>query len=325
MTLEADAIAVRRALRRKLTFWRFITVATFILSVLVLGAVAGSQGQGGIAYRDHIARIRVDGFISNDEKTLELIRGAAKEPHVKAVILRINSPGGTTVASEALYEELARLAGEKPLVAVMDTVAASGGYIAALPAHRIIARGNTVTGSIGVIFQWPDVSRLLDMAGVKVEELKSGDLKAAPSPFSPMNPKVREVSEALVADGHAWFTGLVAKHRKLDAEAVARIADGRVFTGRQALRAGLIDFIGDEDQAKSWLKTFRSIPADLPVLEHKPQGSGLGDGFAVAALRGLFNLAGLGELTAQIEKVLFAERLSLDGMQSVWHPSNLTE
>jgi protease IV len=317
MSLEADAIAARRVLRRKVTFWRVATIAIFSGALLALALFAG--GQSG-TYHDHIARIRIDGLITGDEKTIKLINEVEREDHAVAVIVRINSPGGTTVGSEALYESLAKLAEKKPVVAVMDTVAASGGYIVALPSHRIFARGNTITGSIGVIFSWPEMSKLLEMVGVKMEEIKSGELKAAPSPYAPMTPKTREVSAAMVADSFQWFTGLVAERRKLSQARVLELSDGRVYTGRQALAADLIDELGGEDQALAWLESAKGIKGDPEVIEYKPEGPSLREGLGVSVLRGILGWAGLGALADPIEKALSSERLSLDGMQSVWHP-----
>lgn len=317
MSLEADAIAARRALRRKVTFWRVAAIVIFSGAIL---ALALSAGGGSGTYHDHIARIRIDGLITGDEKTLKLIKQVEEEDHAVAVVVRIDSPGGTTVGSEALYESLSKLAAKKPVVTVMDTVAASGGYIAALPAHRIIARGNTITGSIGVIFSWPEMSKLLDMVGVKMEEIKSGELKAAPSPYAPITPKTREVSAAMVADSFQWFTGLVAERRKLSPQRVLELSDGRVYTGRQALAAGLIDELGGEDQALAWLKSAKGIKGEPEVIEYEPEGPSLREGLGVSVLRGILGWAGLEALAAPIEKALFSERLSLDGMQSVWHP-----
>ncbi len=317
MSLEADAIAARRALRRKVTFWRVAAIAIFSGAILALALSAG--GQTG-TYHDHIARIRIDGLITGDEKTLKLIQQVEQQDHAVAVVVRIDSPGGTTVGSEALYESLAKLAEKKPVVAVMDTVAASGGYIVALPAHRIFARGNTITGSIGVIFSWPEMSKLLDMVGVKMEEIKSGELKAAPSPYAPMTPKTRDVTAAMVADSFQWFTGLVAERRKMTQTRVLELSDGRVYTGRQALAAGLIDELGGEDQALAWLEKAKNIKLGSQVIEYKPERPSLRDGLGVSVLRGILGWAGLEALATPIEKVLSSERLSLDGMQSVWHP-----
>src|SRR6266545_1895006 len=190
MLSETEIIVERRRLRRRLLFWR---VAAAVLLVAALLALAGSMG--GFAdiakQREHIARVKIEGLI-----------------------IRIDSPGGTTAGSEALYEAIRTIAKDKPVAAVMDTVAASGGYITAIAADHIVARGNTITGSIGVIFQWAEVSKLLETIGVQMQEIKSGDLKAEPSPFKPLSEKAREVSNLMVQDSFAWFTGLVAERRR---------------------------------------------------------------------------------------------------------------
>lgn len=306
MSLEADAIAARRALRRKVTFWRVAASVIFVGAIAALGLSSG--GQGG-AFNDHIARIRIEGLITGDTKTLELIEELEDEARVKAVIVRIDSPGGTTAGSEAVYEALSALQKKKPVVAVMDTVAASGGYIAALPADHIVARGNTITGSIGVIFSWPDMSKLLDTLGVKMEEIKSGELKAAPSPYAPLTPEVRDVTQAMVTDGYDWFTGLVAERRKLTQNEVRKLADGRVYSGRQALAVKLIDQLGGEREGLAWLQTNRNMTQGLDVVDYDPAKPSLADDFGLSSL-----IPGL------IQKVLIPERLSLDGLQSVWHP-----
>lgn len=319
MQPDADAIAARRSLRRKLTFWRAASLVVLAGCVLVVGLLFADD-KGRAAFTDHIARVRIDGLITGDARTLELLAEIKKDAHVKAVILRIDSPGGTTAGSEALYDSLKDLAADKPLVAVMDTVAASGGYIAALPAHRIIARGNTITGSIGVIFQMPEVSRLLEIAGVRMETVKSGELKAEPSPYAPASPQARALSEAMVADGFKWFSGLVAERRKLSAQNMALIADGRVFTGRQALETGLIDALGGEKEARAWLESAKNLPKGLEVIEHEPEPMELSGPFGVRLLNLGLSAIGLAPLADAIEKAFLSETLRLDGLLSLWQP-----
>jgi protease-4 len=232
------------------------------------------------------------------------------------VILRIDSPGGSTAGSEAIYEALIKIGKKKPIVAVMDTVAASGGYITAIASDHIVARGNTITGSIGVIFQFPEVSRLLDTLGVKMEEIKSGELKAEPNPYKPMSDKARSVANEMVQDSFGWFTGLVAERRQIPLSRVLVLSDGRVYTGRQALKENLIDEIGGEERAIAWLTEEKKLPSDLPVLDWAPKRtdelSSLG--FSVAAK--VMTAIGLGHF------VPLTERPQLDGLLAVWHPSS---
>jgi protease-4 len=321
MTLEADTIIARRRLKRSLSLWRVIAVVAVVAALLALGLAGGEPLFDLGKSSDHIARIKISGLITGDEETLKLIDKLKDSKRVKAVIVRINSPGGTTAGSEALYERLRRLAEAKPVTAVMDTVAASGGYITAIAADHIVARGNTITGSIGVIFQWAEIRKLLDTLGVRVEEIKSGDMKAEPSMFTPLSDKVRTVTEAMVEDSFRWFTGLVAERRKLDSEAVARISDGRVFTGRQALEARLIDEIGGEDRAIEWLSRERQIEEKLKVLDWEPEKTDLASGLDLRLMRALAKFLGLADVAGLDEKIVPSERLKLDGLLVVWHPA----
>lgn len=313
MLSDAEVIVERRRLKRKLTAWRVAAV------IFLLGAATAFIGwAGGLGsfekYEDHIARVRIDGFISGDQPTLDVFAAIAKSNRVKGVILRIDSPGGSTAGSEALYDAIRKVAKDKPVVAVMDTVAASGGYVTAIAADHIVARGNTVTGSIGVIFQWPEVTKLMETLGVRMEEIKSGELKAEPNPFKPLTEKVREVSRSMVMDGYAWFTGLVAERRKLSLDRVRLLADGRAYTGRQALAQKLIDEIGGEEKATDWLNREKKVPVDTRIVDWVPDRSKSGSGIGVSLARAALAAVGLSSL---LDRPVPGQ---LDGLQSVWQP-----
>lgn len=320
MTLDADSIAAKRRLRRSVAFWRVLAVLALAAAVLAL-LLTDTAGVSGISKRaDHVARVKVSGLITGDEQTLELLEEIGKADRVKAVLVRIDSPGGTTAGSEALYLALRQLGAKKPLVAVMDTVAASGGYITAIAADHIVARGNTITGSVGVLFQWVQVQELLETLGVEMESIKSGELKAEPNFFEPMSDKAREVTEEMVNESFRWFVDLVEERRKLSPAEVRLISDGRVFTGRQAVSARLVDQIGGETEARDWLAANRDIDKDLDVIDWEV-AAGLGEsglGFAVA--RALLGAIGFGEGSWLLEKISAQERLRIDGLVSVWHP-----
>jgi protease-4 len=210
-----------------------------------------------------------------------------------------------------LFEAIRKIALDKPVVAVMDTVAASGGYIAAIAADHIVARGNTITGSIGVIFTFPEISRLLDTLGIKMEEIKSGELKAEPSPYKPVSDKARQASNVLVQDSFAWFTGLVAERRKLPIEQVRLLADGRVFTGRQAVTAKLTDDVGGEEKAVAWLETEKKIDKGMGIVDWKVPFTANPAGFGFAVTDEVLRALGLGSSVA---------RTKLDGLLVLWHP-----
>jgi protease IV len=309
---EAELIVDRRRMKRSLTGWR---IAAILLALVAIGALLWS-GDEGAGFEDHLARIRIDGLITGDQNTLDLLEKVAKADKVKGVILRIDSPGGTTAGSEAVYEAVRKLSQEKPVVAVMDTVAASGGYITALAADRIVARGNTITGSIGVIFSFPEFSKLLDTLGVRMEELKSGDLKAEPSPYKPVSDKAREVSMAMVRDGFEWFMGLVAERRRLPMETVRILSDGRVYTGRQALANKLVDQLGGEEEAVAWLETERKLDKDLSIVDWKPKSDQAASPFGFSAAGLVLRALGLESLRP------LAERSKLDGLLVLWHPAS---
>lgn len=314
MATEAELIIDRRRLKRRLTFWRVASVLLFIGALLALAAASG--GFDLDKRTDHIARVWVTGLITGDQPTLDLLDEIAKADHVKGLIIRIDSPGGTTAGSEAIYEAIRKIAKDKPVAAVMDTVAASGGYITAIAADHIVARGNTITGSIGVIFQWAEFSKLLETIGVQMQEIKSGELKAEPSPFKPLSEKAREVSALMVQDSFAWFTGLVAERRRLPLDKVKILSDGRVYTGRQAVAEKLIDELGGEDKAIGWIKREKKLSDSITVKEWAvpTEDKGL-FGLGLRITSGALKALGLPDLAKQ------AQLQKLDGLVSVWHPS----
>src|SRR5436190_1924980 len=276
MSLDADLIVDRRRMRRKLTFWRVVAVLVAIAAVVALAATV-KRGDVLTAGGDYIARVKIAGLIRNDQDRVDSLEKLAKSS-AKAVIVRIDSPGGTTAGSEQLHTALRRIASEKPLVVVVDGLAASGGYIAAMSADHIVAQGTSLVGSIGVLFQYPNVGDLLKIVGVKIEEIKSTPLKAAPNGYEPTSPEARAAIEALVKDSYGWFRNMVRDRRKMDGAALDTVTDGRVFTGRQALTLRLVDQIGNEKTAIAWLTTEKGIKADTPVRnwQLKPRFSDLG-------------------------------------------------
>ena len=259
--LERDFYEERRRKWRRSAFWRGFAIAA-VLAILI-GAFTGADKV--VAGRDHIARFAVDGLIVEDVEREQLLTKLAEDDSARALLVRINSPGGTTAGSEALYASLREVAAEKPVVAVMGEVAASGGYITAIAADHIVGRGNTLTGSIGVILEYPDLTDVMDRLGIELETVRSSELKAEPSPFRPTNPKARALDEAMVAESYSWFRDLVGERRGLSGAELQQVASGAVFTGRTALDNGLIDAIGGEPEALSWLESREAGMGELPV------------------------------------------------------------
>jgi protease-4 len=318
MTFETEAVLDRRRLRRRLSFWRVLAV---MAAAMALGLLLFASAQRmGLVEQRQIARITIEGIITDDRDLLRLIKRARDNQNVSAVVLAVNSPGGTTVGGEALFEALRDLAGKKPVVAQFGTVAASAAYIVGLASDWIVARGNTITGSVGVIFQWPDLSGLLEKLGIKVNEIKSGPLKANPSPFQPLDQPGRQASEKMVAESQRWFLNLVRSRRMIDTSKVDGLEEGRVFSGREALSHRMIDQIGGESEVVKYLEDQRGVPKGLRIVDWKVSRDSDWSLLRLSA-RAVARLTGISVLD-QLAQLVGDDRLAslrLDGLLSIWH------
>lgn len=211
-----------------------------------------------------VAVVTVKGVIVDSRSTVEEIKHYRKNPTVKAIVLRVESPGGAVVPSQEIYEEIKRTVKVKPVVVSMGTVAASGGYYISCIATKIIANPGTLTGSIGVLIEIPNIKGLLDKIGIKSEVVKSGRYKDITSPLKPLQSDEKEVLQKLIDDVHGQFIHAVSEGRKMPVEEVKKIADGRVFTGLKAKELGLVDEIGDLDYAIK-------VAADLAKIKGEPE------------------------------------------------------
>jgi protease-4 len=325
MSLDSDNIVDRRRMRRKLTFWR--VVAFLIAIVAVIAVAATTRGPGGALSQPitpQISRVTIEGIIRGNHDRTEALDNLARSRATRAVIVHIDSPGGTTTGSEELYESLRRVAAQKPMVVVVDGLAASGGYIAAMAADHIVTQSTSLVGSIGVLFQYPNLTDLLKKVGVTVEEVKSSPLKAAPNGLEPTTPEARAAIEALVRDSFDWFKDMVQDRRKLEGAALDRVADGRVFTGRQAVELKLADEIGREQEAIDWLAKTNKIDPKTPVRDWRlrPRFGELS--FLHLGIATMLDIAGLGAVVRQWESsgaLQAAEKLNLDGLLALWHPA----
>jgi protease-4 len=320
MSLDIDQALDRRRMRRKVTFWRVFGVAAVL--VAIAGVLAGVGGSNYVEKSTaHVARVTIGGLIRNDRQRVEMLEEIEKSG-AKAVLLIIDSPGGTVAGSEQLYKALRKLAEKKPVVAVVEGSAASGAYIAAMGADRIFAPRSAIVGSIGVIFQYPNLHQLLKNIGVDVESIKSSPLKASPNGLEPTSPEAKAAVQALVMDSYDWFKDLVKERRALDNATLAKVADGRVFTASQALPLKLVDEIGDERTARDWLAKNKDVSKDLSVRDWK--GKSVGSEFRwLGALAALADAAGLTSLSSVIgnDSVLrAAAQAQLDGLLALWHP-----
>ena len=319
MSLDADSIVDRRRMRRKLTFWR---VAAAVIAIAAIGGAAALLApsrmvEGG----DYIARIKVAGLIRGNQDRVEALDRLSRSS-ARAVIVHVDSPGGTTAGSEQLFDSLRALQAKKPMVVVVDGLAASGAYIAAISADHIVAQDTSLVGSIGVLFQYPNFTQVLKTIGIQVEEIKSSPLKAAPSGFEPTSPEARAAINAIVVDSYAWFKGLVKDRRKMDDTQLAAVDDGRVFTGRQGVGLRLVDELGNEKTALDWLAKEKKVPATTPVRNYslEPRFSEFSFLHITASA---FQMLGLSAVAQRIEdwsSVQAVERLNLDGLLALWHP-----
>jgi protease-4 len=322
MSLDSDVIVDRRRIRRKLTFWRVTAAVVAIAAIVAVAAIATPGGRSAFTSSGSIARVHIDGLIRSDNDRVEALE-RLENSHAAAVVVHINSPGGTTAGSEQLYDALMRLKAKKPMAVVVEGLAASGGYITAIAADHIVAQQTSLVGSIGVLFQFPNFTDLLKTVGVKVEEVKSSPLKAAPNGFEPTSPEARAALDSLVKDSYAWFRGLVKERRGMDDALLEKVADGRVFTGHQAVDLKLIDELGDEKAAVAWLVAQKGVKAGLPVRDYKlaPRFGDLT--FLRTAASITLDALGFNGIARQIEQAGLAQaadRLSLDGLLALWQP-----
>lgn len=317
MALRADDIIDRRRLRRKLTFWRVATLLVAAIAIAVFAYWAFGDTVPGTG-RNHIAQVSIEGTIVEDEELIDRLESIGKSEAVKGVILTIDSPGGTTAGGEAIFEAVRSLAEKKPVTAQVGTLAASAGYMIASATDHIVARKSSIVGSIGVLVQYPDLTGLMEKLGIGLESIKSSPLKAEPSPFNPTTEPERQMIRAMILDSYDWFVGLVTERRPLSREEVLALADGSVFTGRQALKLKLVDAVGGEDVAIEWLKE-QGVDPDLEVIEWKKKGSG---NFLLAQsmMRAIAGAIGLPSSGGDLIRDLGGDRIFLDGLLSLWQP-----
>ena len=273
----------------KLRRWRIIALILF--AVLVGSSIASRQSQTSFGGGPFIGFLEIEGVIVNDYKRQQHIATFAKNPEGKALVVRVNSPGGTVVGGEALYRQLKNLATQKPVAVVMGELATSAAYMASLGAERVFSYEGTITGSIGVLMQTVQIKELLEGLGIQTETFKSGEFKATPNPLEQITPAVRKQTQATVDEIQEIFVGLVVENRGLSSDQVLRLADGRIFSGRQALKEGLVDELGGEKQALEWLKAEKQVDTELPMRNIVPTEPPFRDfvrGFADAS-KGVFN------------------------------------
>ncbi|MCD6291358.1 MAG: signal peptide peptidase SppA [Anaerolineae bacterium] len=255
-----------------------ILVVALLISLCGVTVLAVAVTQRGAVQRPAIALIRVDGVITSgsapspgargaySERIIQQLKQADRDRSVKAIILRINSPGGSVVASDDIYRALRKV--RKPVVASMDEVAASGGYYIACGTDYIIANPNTFTGSIGVVAEIPNAADLFAKLGIEAVILRSGPHKAEGNIFEKLSPEAKQILQRLINEAFDTFVKVVAEGRHMDEDQVRALADGRVYSGRQALDLGLIDALGDLDTAIEKAKMLGGIHGEPRIVEY---------------------------------------------------------
>jgi len=306
MALETDLLVDRHRLKRRLFWWRSFAILAVLAAILV-----ALRGSGLGIQHDHIARLNVTGLITEDAKLTRAVDKLADEPGVKALIVSIDSPGGSVSGGESLHDAIADVAAKKPVVAVMGGLAASAGYMIAVPANRIFAHEATLTGSIGVLLEAPEFGGLLSKVGVDVQTIVSGPLKNQPSLTAPLSPQGQQVLQGLVMDMYGQFVAMVAAGRHMDRDKVRQLGDGRAYTGQQALQLGLVDAIGGEHDAREWLAKTKGVPLSLPVEDVSTES------FTERTFSSV-----LGPIFGEMWKTVISQGVMLDGAWAVWHRSS---
>ena len=314
-------IAEWRSLRRKLTFWR-VAAILLVVGLIYAGWQMATGGDLSLSKnREHIARIEITGVIQDDQELLKRLNDIEKNAEVKALIVSISSPGGTTYGGEKIFKAIRKIAAKKPVVSDVRTLAASAGYMIAIAGDHIVAGEASITGSIGVIFQYPQVKDLLDKIGVSLEDIKSSPMKAEPSPFHPPSDETKAMINAMVQDSYDWFVGLVVERRKMTRDQVLVLANGTIFTGRQALKVGLIDALGGDDEIRAYLKN-HSVSDTLPVVDWLPENAN-GSFLLSGEVPFFVKLLGLDRFFSVADmKNITSGKLFLDGLLSVWQVGN---
>ena len=240
-----------------------------VLIMVFLSLMIALLHKGGVPLGEKVALVRVEGPIIDSKNAVDEIKEYAKDPAIKAIVLRVDSPGGAVAPSQEIYEEVRKALARKKIVVSMGSLAASGGYYISAPASRIVANPGTLTGSIGVIMEIPNIEGLMSKVGVKTEVIKSGRHKDMASAFRGVGKEERVILQGVLDDVHEQFIKSVAEGRKMLPEEVRKLADGRIFTGRQAVAVGLVDELGNLEDAIKTAGKLAGIKGEPEVVSKK--------------------------------------------------------
>jgi len=303
MAINADTLLDRLYLKSQVTKWRILAVLFAVVAVI---AATERFSTHSPIEKEFVARITFDGVIGDDQKIYDLIDDVSDNPKAKAVILWLDTPGGSAVGGEEIFLKLRQLAEKKPVVAVMRSVSASAGYMIALSADHIFAREGTITGSIGVLIETAELTDLAQKIGVKPITIKSAPLKGSPSMFEKSTPEAERTMHDMIMDFYDRFVDMVVERRKLPRDEVIRLADGRVYSGRRAVENKLIDAIGGEEEAMEWLISQKHLKKSIEIKDVKVEVEQDWMNSLSQSLMGRF-----------FQK----SRSGLDGLVAIWHPN----
>jgi protease-4 len=306
MALDADTLLDRIQLKQQLMRWRTLAIVALVLCGVIL---INRQVGESVVISDYVARVEINGVIEDNGYRIDRLNKLKNNNAVAAILVYINSPGGTAVGGEELYTTLKRISEVKPVVVLMRDLCASAGYMTAIGADYLIAREGTLTGSVGVIMQTIEATKLAESWGIEPVIIKSGDNKASPNPLEKFTPSRRAMAEKVVEDFYRFFFTLVVDERGLNEQQQELIRDGRVFTGRQALEAGLVDALGGETEALAWLEKEHDISSDTEVKYYS----------LVREKNSLFTT--LNQSAEWLAKQTTKLPAGLDGLQAVWQPA----
>ncbi len=247
-----------------------IIITIFVVLLLTISGILTLTKDSSVSFeRNKIALVRIEGPIFDSKDAIEEIKKYAGDSSIKAILLRVDSPGGAVAPSQEIFTEVKKAVEKKPVIVSMGAVAASGGYYISAPASRIVANPGTITASIGVIMEVPNLSGLMQKIGVKSEVIKSGKHKDLASAFRGIGEEERKILQNVLDNVHEQFIEAVAEGRKIDIAKVREIADGRIVTGQQAIEIGLVDELGNIEDAKMIAANLAGISGEPKVVEHK--------------------------------------------------------
>jgi protease IV len=271
MSIIPDLMFERDKLREQIRRWKWL----FLVILLILVVFITKDTNVSPNNKEIIARIRIEGVIDHDKDLTKKLKEIGDNPRIKAVLLHVDSPGGVAYAGENLYIELKRLSEKKPVVSVLETLAASAGYMIALGTDYIVARNMTITGSIGVIWQSFEMVEMANKLGINFVSVKSSPLKAAPNPMEKITPDAKAATKQSIDDSYDVFLAMLMEGRSMKKTKALKLANGQVYTGRRAKELGLIDEIGAEEEAVAWLEKNKNISPQATIVDinwSKPTG-----------------------------------------------------